>query len=324
MLRGVAPSQRLNRKKLAATLGVQHDVISRRQARLCGLSEEALKHRLRPGGPWQRILPGTYLTVTGRPTSVQRDMAALLYAGPGSVMTGLAALRGQGLGGPAPGATDVLIPAEHQRKNAGFVRVWRTERLPENTVVLGRRRYAPPARAVADAARWMADLRTVRALVAGAVQRGECPVYLLVRELDEGPVRGSALLRQALGEAAAGVASGAEADLADLIKRGKLPPPVLNVRLYRPDDTLVAVPDAWWQEAGVAAEVDSREWHFSPADWERTMRRHAEMSSLGIIVLHFTPRQIRTEPDRVIAAIADALRSGASRPPLPVVTRRAA
>ena len=65
--------------------------------------------------------------------------------------------------------------------------------------------------------------------------------------------------------------------------------------------------DAWWPEAGVAAEVDSREWHLSPADWERTLRRHARLSVHGILVLHFTPKQIRTEPAAVAAAIAAAL-----------------
>ena len=87
---------------------------------------------------------------------------------------------------------------------------------------------------------------------------------------------------------------------------------------------MIAIPDAWWPEAGVAAEVDSREWHLTPADWERTMRRHAQMSSYGIIVLHFTPREIRSDPAAVIAAIAGAVKAGSARPPLPVTTRGAA
>jgi very-short-patch-repair endonuclease len=53
------------------------------------------------------------------------------------------------------------------------------------------------------------------------------------------------------------------------------------------------------------------------------MRRHAQMSSYGIIVLHFTPREIRSGPAAVIAAIAGAVKNGSARPPLPVVVRRA-
>ena len=69
---------------------------------------------------------------------------------------------------------------------------------------------------------------------------------------------------------------------------------------------------------GVAVEVDSREWHLSPEDWERTLERHARMSAHGIIVLHFTPRQIRDEPGRVTAGIKSALTVGRSRPALAV------
>jgi very-short-patch-repair endonuclease len=83
------------------------------------------------------------------------------------------------------------------------------------------------------------------------------------------------------------------------------------------------VRSAWWPQPGVAAEVDSREWHLTPADWERTMRRHAQMSKHGIIVLHFAPREIRSEPASVVAAIAGAVKAGSARPPLPVAVRRA-
>jgi very-short-patch-repair endonuclease len=54
------------------------------------------------------------------------------------------------------------------------------------------------------------------------------------------------------------------------------------------------------------------------------MRRHTHMSSHGILVLHFTPRQIRTDPRRVIAAITDTLAAGAVRPVLPLTARQAA
>lgn len=40
------------------------------------------------------------------------------------------------------------------------------------------------------------------------------------------------------------------------------------------------------------------------------------MSARGIIVLHFTPRQIREEPARVVAEIRAALAAGRRRDPL--------
>src|SRR5260370_5442685 len=70
--------------------------------------------------------------------------------------------------------------------------------------------------------------------------------------------------------------------------------PLFNAKVYAGKD-FIAKPDGWWPAAGVAVEVDSKEWHLSPEDWQQTMSRHARMSAHGIIVLHFTPRQIRTE-----------------------------
>ena len=84
---------------------------------------------------------------------------------------------------------------------------------------------------------------------------------------------------------------------------------MFNARLFL-DGVLLGIVDAWWPEAGVAVEIDSREWHLLPAHWEATMRRHARLTAAGIAVIHVSPRQIRTEPDRIVRDIADALRQG--------------
>jgi hypothetical protein len=165
---------------------------------------------------------------------------------------------------------------------------------------------------VADAARWLTDLGEVRAVVAGAVQRGLCPVERLVEELEQGPRQGSALLRRALAEVADGVRSAAEARLHALIKRAGLPMPMFNPRLFA-GPAFLAVPDCWWPDAGVAAEVDSRAWHLSPREWERTLARQARMAAAGIIVLHFPPNRIYSEPKEVIAEIRSALAAGRGR-----------
>ncbi|HLI39270.1 MAG TPA: hypothetical protein VKV80_18320 [Streptosporangiaceae bacterium] len=90
-------STALDHDALADTLRRQHDVISREQALACGMTCSALWHRVRPGGRWHTILPGVYLSSGGTPTAGQRDMAALLHAGPGSVITGASALLRHGI-----------------------------------------------------------------------------------------------------------------------------------------------------------------------------------------------------------------------------------
>jgi hypothetical protein len=306
-----------NGADLARLLGKQHNVITRGQAFACGLTYEGIRHRLRPGGRWQRLLPGVYLAVTGAPTVEQRETAALLYGGKGSLLTGPAALRRHRLNCPDADAIDVLIPAATQRQDLAFARFHRTHRIPELHCAEGPLRWVLPARAVADTARGMTGLAEVRALTANAVQRGRCRIALLLDELNSGPMQGSALLRRALIEVAEGVRSAVEGELRDLIKRARLPMPMFNARLYV-GSTLIAVTDCWWPDAGVAAEADSREWHISPDDWERTLRRHDAMSAHGIITLHFTPRRIRHEAASVAAVIRDALRAGQARPPLKV------
>jgi very-short-patch-repair endonuclease len=286
----------------------QHLVITRRQALACGLGHDAIHRQIRPGGRWQRLLPGVYLAVTGTPTQDQRDTAALLYAGPGATLTGPAALRRYGMRAPRTDTVDVLVPAKRIRQSTGFVLIHRTRRLPEHVCYDGPVQYALPARAVADAVRGLKDLATVRSVVAAAVQTRRCTIEQLKTELSAGPMHGSALFRSALAEVIDGARSAPEAELLHLIKRGRLPVPLFNPRLYVGNEFL-AKPDAWWPDNGVAVEVDSREWHLSPESWERTMRRHDLMTAAGILVLHFTPRQIREEPDQVIATIRAALAS---------------
>jgi hypothetical protein len=297
---------------MARLLVIQSGVTSRAQAYDCAMSEGALRHRLRPGGTWQTLLPGVYLSHTGTPGADQREIGAILYAGRGSAVTGPSALAHHGIRAPGTDLVDVLLPADRKRRDAGFVRVHRTTRMPEVEFLFGQIRCASPARAVADTARVLAELADVRAVVADAVQRGKVYLWDLAEELSCGPRQGRAMLGQALKEVAEGVRSAAEADLLTLIRRARLPAPLFNPLLYV-GDCFIGMPDAWWPDAGVAGEVESREWHLSPRDWERTLARDARMSAHGIIVLHFTPSRLRMQQREVAAEIRAALGSGRLR-----------
>jgi len=316
-------SVRPDEAALHRLLSKQDGVISRQQALDCGMSLGQFRHRVRPGGPWKRLLPGVYLTVTGTPTRGQLEIAVLRYAGAGSVITGLAALRRSGVRVPDHRVITVLVRRGQTREDRAFARVWPTTRMPEYVLVDGPVEFTMVPRAIADAAREVPSFRDFRALLADSVQRRRCKIDVLARELADTPRKQSSWLRQALGEVADGVRSVAEADLRELIIRAGLPKPMFNARLFAGKQFLGAV-DAWWPEAGVAAEVDSQEWHFSPDDWERTLARHTRMVEYGILVQHFPPRRIRTEPDQVVAAIRAALRKGRERAGLDVRARPAA
>jgi hypothetical protein len=305
-------------ERLRRVLQEQRQVVTREQALECGMPPTTLARQVAPGGRWQRLLPGVYLAVTGTVTQDQREIAALLYAGPRSLITGPAAVRRHRLHSAGPDVVDVLIPWACRRQSTGFVRVHRTTRMPEWVYVTGPIRFAKPARAVADAARSLARFDDVRGIVCDAVQRRACTAAELAEELQAGPAKGAKLFREALAEIDDGVRSVAEADARLLILRSDLPRPMFNAQLFDADGVFIATVDAWWQEAGVAAEVDSRAYHLAAEDQDRTTDRHDRLIAHGILALHFAPKRIRTDGPGVIGDIRSAIAKGLARPPLPI------
>ena len=296
----------------------QFGVVSRSQALACGLTRSSVDHLIQPEGRWRRILPGVYAASTGTVTPDQQAMATLLYAGPESVITGAAAVRRHNLRCAGLNEIDVLVPVDVRRQSTGFVRIIHTSRMPKEFYTTCQLRFTDLPRAVADAARGMTRLGDVRAVVAESVQRGRCDLASLVRELNDGPSAGSRFYRAALGEIADGIRSAAEADLRDLIGKSGIEKPMYNPKLYTADGTFLGIPDAWWQRAGVAAEVDSREYHISPEDQERTTTRHNRMEGHGIHVLHFRPSALKKKSPAVLTDLRGAIEKGNARPPLPI------
>ncbi len=272
-----------------------------------------MRHRLSTNGPWRVVLPGIYMSHKGELTIGQREIAAVLYAGRGCMITGTAALRRQGVRVPLSDIVEVLIPATTRRTSIGFVHVHRTSRMPERPWRMDGMLWAPPARAVADAARGSFGIREVRAFAADAVQRRTCTVAEIATEVRAGAPQGASALRAALEEVTAGIRSVAEGDLRKLIISGRLPEPLYNPRLFA-SDIFLAQPDAWWGDAGVAVEVDSREWHLLPPDLARTQARQSLMTAHGILVQPFAPSRIRADGTGVLAEIRAALeRAGTAR-----------
>jgi hypothetical protein len=291
---------------LARILDRQIDVIARDQALAAGVTRHALEHRLREGGRWQRLLPGVYVATTGTPSKAQQEMAAMLYAGPGSVITGPSALACHRVRVAQSDYVDVLVPLARQRRDAEFARLHRTARMPEGIYRFGGIEYALAPRAVGDTVRAMRSLPDVRTVVADAVQRKRCELGELVAELNAGPRRDSALFRKALEEVIGGSRSQAEAALRQLIINAGIEIPLFNAEIWDGDD-FIARPDGWYPELGIAIEVDSREWHILPEDHAKTLKRGNRMETYLINVLRFTPKRIDDEPDAVVREIRDAI-----------------
>jgi hypothetical protein len=211
-----------------------------------------------------------------------------------------------------------VLQAQRQVITRTQARIHRTKRMPERLFVTGEIRFAKVPRAVADAARILTRFDDVRHVVCEAVQRRACTVAELTEELEAGPVKGSALFREALAEIGDGVRSVAEADFRRLILRSGLPRPVFNAQLFDADGIFIATVDAWWQEAGVAAEIDSRAYHLAAADQDRTTERHDRLAAHGILPLHFPPKRIKTDAPGIVSELQSAIDKGLARPPLPI------
>ncbi len=245
-------------------------------------------------------------------------MAALLYAGPDSVITGSAAIRLHRLRSPGPDAIDLLVPWTVKRQSTGFVRIHRTRRMPA-FYSTGSIRFARAARAVADAAHEFTALDDVRAVVAQAIQKQACSIAEIGHELEEGSSRGSSHLRTALAEVRDGIRSVAEARFRQRVHRSDLPQPMFNAFLRAADGSDIGEVDAWWADAGVSVEIDSHEYHFYREGWLRTDAKRSRLLKHGILPHNIAPARVDNDWARVCDELKSSIHAGRQRPRLRVV-----
>ena len=171
---------------LSALIHEQQGVLSATQAVSCGLSRETMRRRVLRG-LWQRPVPGVYALQSGPPNRLQWLIAAQLYAGEGSVLTGRAALSVYGLEVDGADRLDAavadpvtidrlhaLVPHRIRRQNVARLRITRTTRVPKPTR-FGVLRVAPLARSVVDsclAAVEDGDAASIDGIVTAALNDG--------------------------------------------------------------------------------------------------------------------------------------------------------
>lgn len=94
------------------------------------------------------------------------------------------------------------------------------------------------------------------------------------------------------------------------------------MRLLAPDGTFIADVDAWWADAGVAAEVDSQEYHFYRDGWLKTNERHGRMLTYGILPHHFPPSRIDSDWDGIYDELRSSIARGLQRQRLSIIALR--
>jgi hypothetical protein len=300
-------SRSFDRNAIEDAANAQGGLVTYRQLIDLGMPGSSISRWTRTGGVWQRVLPGTYLLHRGTPTFDERLNAGLLYAGPDALLTGAVVLHLSGLR-YAPGRREeelvhLLVPMSRHVKSSSFVVSERTVRMPRAKTV-GGYPTAPLPRAVFDAARRLPQRSKVRAFLLEAVQRKLLTVDDLWTEINHGQRRWTAVLREVIGDARSGVRSIQEARLRDAIVRSDLPEPLWNPRLETPAGEFIAEPDGYYDDIGLALELDSREHHFLKSDqFERTWTRHSVYNRHGILAERIVPSLLNAHPAEVVANI---------------------
>lgn len=281
------------------------------------MDRRTVYRRCLPGGPWRWLLPGIIMLQNAEPTHEQRLIAALLYGGPNAVITGLDACQRQGLN---VGEREVsahgdkihlLIPHAHRIKSSGFVLVERTLRMPKARHIRDVP-VTPVTRAALDAARRMRADEPVANLLFEAARHGGCSRELLREELDVGGQRGTAIPRRILGETRH-LRSVAELDAKRLVAATARPPTHWNPRLFTANGRYVATPDAWWDDVGLAWEIDSAAFHYSRDAFNRTVNRNSRYGRSSVPVVCTLPSELRSNPDGVLRSLDEAYHEAAAR-----------
>ncbi|WP_228975102.1 hypothetical protein [Streptomyces sp. DH12] len=306
-------------------------VLTAAQLRARGVPAAEVAAQSRPGGPWQRLLPGVYLLHPGPPTSDERLHAALLYtdrrpapadgAGfDGSMVTGLAALALHGFRSaprlPALDRVDVLVPRTRRLRSTGFVRIVRASHEPPAAEEVTGLPVAPVARALADAVEGLTDPRTVRRLLTEAVREGHCEPASVVRELSRARLLSRPHVVDAVDALLAEGRALAEERLYAMVRDHGLPDPVWNVDLRLPGGPHLGGVDAYWPDHAVAVELDTRApRQDEDALWSEYTRKREYLERLGITVVHLTPRKLRDAADQQAVVVRTALMAADDRPP---------
>ncbi|GAA1400636.1 endonuclease domain-containing protein [Catellatospora coxensis] len=300
-------------EELEWVLFAQSNVVTWAQA-VGMLTPAKVRHRVRTGR-WRQVCRGV-LVVGDGPLSVdQQRWIAVLAAGPGARLAGLAAARAGGLRGSfRDGRVDVLVPTGGHRTDLfrrlppelPAVKVRRTSHLPERDCQLARPARTSMARSVVDAASWARFADQAQQVIAAACQqRLVTPGELLevLGRLSRAPRR--ELILATVRDAAGGAGSLAEIDFVRLCRRYRLPAPDLQDRRVDASGR-VRYRDAYWRAYRLHVEVDGGH-HLEAGHWEADMRRQNDIWTSGDRILRFTAHQVRNRPDEVAAALRAAL-----------------
>ncbi|MEQ4304480.1 DUF559 domain-containing protein [Plantactinospora sp. B6F1] len=284
------------------------------------LTPSKVRHLLNTGR-WRRVSHNVLVTQGGQFTREQQWWVAVLAAGDGALLAGLASARAGGLRGTwRSDVVDVLVPYGKRAPNLlrrlplglPAVRVRRTRHLPEADRQRGRPDRTTMARALVDAAQWApTDDEAQTILAAGCQQRRVTPAEIdaVIERMPR--LRRRALMRQTMADVAGGAEALSEIDFIRLCRRHRLPSPDQQER-RRDASGRARYLDAYWRRWRLHAEVDGAH-HMEARHWAADLRRQNEIWVAGDRILRFTAFDVRRKPEYVAAQVRAALEAAGWR-----------
>jgi hypothetical protein len=290
---------------LQKLLDVHGGVLSRSDA-LAQVSRHTLGTALR-NGQLTPVLPGIYLE---RITDAGLLGAATRYAGPEGALSHTSALWLWGLLAALEKPLHITVPADRQPRGSSFIRAHRQATPPEIRMRHGHSSVRLEQAVLESAPFLSRDAR--RAVAIAAVRERYTTADRLAAELTRLPnLRGRAEMRTLIALLEVGCQSELELfgyarifnhpSFSDLA--AQYPVRLSNRTIYL---------DLADTELRVAIELDGAMFHDGPITRERDRRRDVELAALGWVVLRFSARRLREDPDgvrREVLAVLDARRT---------------
>ena len=286
-----------------ATLGTaQYGRVARWQLRDAGFTDDMIRSRAN-NGTLIRVGQGVYAVGHVAPVQFAGEVAALLMAPPGTLLSHLTAARMWRLHNPTspvPLPVDILVHDGGGRRRPG-IREHRTEqgyRLGQ--VFVHDLPLTTPEQTLLDIAPLVSTRELERALdealALGLTSRQR------VSEASRRDLRrpGSATLRALTASRGplSRTRSQAEERFLALIREAELPPPEINVRLHG------FTVDFFWRQAGVVVEIDGYRWHSSRSAFERDRRKDVTMRDAGLSLTRLTWEAMDRRPLAIVAGLA--------------------
>jgi hypothetical protein len=294
----------------AVVLDAQHGIVAKAQARQAGLTQKAIRYRLR-SGKWRYVRRGVYATFTGELPREARLWAAIRRAGPGAMLSHETAAEVHGLIDKPSAKIHITVP--HRRRPA--------QKKPIQGVVIhrsdqSRPQYLPPwvlprtriedtvldlvvaARSFDQAYSWISRA-TSRQLTTVAVLRGAL--------VDRSRIRWRAWLSDALADVEDGVQSSLEFRYTRDVERAHGLPRAQH-QARREIAGQVHYKDNWYPEFRVCVEIDGTAYHQNEQVSRDNRRDNLNLAEDDTRTLRFGPVEVTELACESAAMVAATLR----------------